>query len=178
MFATHLKRVLFFAFLGALVGGAIFALSPRVYEANVPLLIAVDAGGVRTGTSDDVSAILSTGLLGSTGTLDVDGLTVELVPTGGVDGSNAAAFLASGAVAVGIGGAITRASPDERRVLVATVLVVLATVALPFTPLAGVLGFERLPAVFFLYIAGIVLLYVASAEVVKGIFYRWVERQA
>jgi len=62
MFATHLKRVLLFAFLGALVGGAIFALSPRVYEANVPLLIAVDAGGVRTGTSEDVSAILSTGL--------------------------------------------------------------------------------------------------------------------
>jgi 2-dehydro-3-deoxyphosphogluconate aldolase / (4S)-4-hydroxy-2-oxoglutarate aldolase len=47
---------------------------------------------------------------------------IELVPTGGVDGSNAAAFLAAGAVAVGIGGAITRASSHERRALVATVL--------------------------------------------------------
>ena len=39
---------------------------------------------------------------------------VELIPTGGVDASNAAAFLDAGAVAVGIGGAITRATPDDR----------------------------------------------------------------
>ena len=43
---------------------------------------------------------------------------VELIPTGGVDGKNAAAFLEAGAVAVGIGGAILRATPQERAALV------------------------------------------------------------
>jgi 2-dehydro-3-deoxyphosphogluconate aldolase/(4S)-4-hydroxy-2-oxoglutarate aldolase len=43
---------------------------------------------------------------------------VELVPTGGVDGTNASAFLEAGAAAVGIGGAITRADPEARRALV------------------------------------------------------------
>jgi 2-dehydro-3-deoxyphosphogluconate aldolase / (4S)-4-hydroxy-2-oxoglutarate aldolase len=47
---------------------------------------------------------------------------VELVVTGGVDPSNAAAFLAAGAVAVGIGSALLRASPDERRRLVAEIV--------------------------------------------------------
>lgn len=47
---------------------------------------------------------------------------VELIPTGGVDASNAAAFLEAGAVAVGIGGAVMRATPDERRALVHLVL--------------------------------------------------------
>ena len=43
---------------------------------------------------------------------------VELIPTGGVDGKNAAAFLEAGAVAVGSGGAILRATPQERAALV------------------------------------------------------------
>jgi 2-dehydro-3-deoxyphosphogluconate aldolase/(4S)-4-hydroxy-2-oxoglutarate aldolase len=43
---------------------------------------------------------------------------VALIPTGGVDASNATAFLEAGAAAVGIGSAITRATPDERRALV------------------------------------------------------------
>jgi 2-dehydro-3-deoxyphosphogluconate aldolase / (4S)-4-hydroxy-2-oxoglutarate aldolase len=43
---------------------------------------------------------------------------VPLIPTGGVDASNAAAFLEAGAAAVGIGGAITRANPVARRALV------------------------------------------------------------
>jgi 2-dehydro-3-deoxyphosphogluconate aldolase/(4S)-4-hydroxy-2-oxoglutarate aldolase len=43
---------------------------------------------------------------------------VELVPTGGVDGTNASAFLEAGAAAVGIGGAIMRADPEARRALV------------------------------------------------------------
>lgn len=46
---------------------------------------------------------------------------VELIPTGGIDGSSAPAFLAAGAVAVGIGGAIVNASPDERAAIVAAV---------------------------------------------------------
>jgi 2-dehydro-3-deoxyphosphogluconate aldolase/(4S)-4-hydroxy-2-oxoglutarate aldolase len=43
---------------------------------------------------------------------------IELIPTGGVDATNARAFLDAGAVAVGIGGAIVRADKDERRALV------------------------------------------------------------
>jgi 2-dehydro-3-deoxyphosphogluconate aldolase/(4S)-4-hydroxy-2-oxoglutarate aldolase len=43
---------------------------------------------------------------------------IELIPTGGVDGHNARAFLDAGAVAVGIGGAIVRADPAKRRALV------------------------------------------------------------
>lgn len=46
---------------------------------------------------------------------------VALIPTGGVDGANAAAFLEAGAAAVGIGGSITRATADERRALVRAV---------------------------------------------------------
>lgn len=43
---------------------------------------------------------------------------VELIPTGGVDASNAAAFLEAGAAAVGIGGAVLRATPEERAAIV------------------------------------------------------------
>jgi 2-dehydro-3-deoxyphosphogluconate aldolase/(4S)-4-hydroxy-2-oxoglutarate aldolase len=43
---------------------------------------------------------------------------VELIPTGGIDRSTAGAFLAAGAVAVGIGGAIVNASPAERAAIV------------------------------------------------------------
>lgn len=46
---------------------------------------------------------------------------IELVPTGGVDATNAAAFLDAGAVAVGVGGAIVRADRGERRRIVAAV---------------------------------------------------------
>jgi 2-dehydro-3-deoxyphosphogluconate aldolase/(4S)-4-hydroxy-2-oxoglutarate aldolase len=44
---------------------------------------------------------------------------VEVIPTGGVDVSSAAAFLAAGAVAVGIGSAIVNASASERAALIA-----------------------------------------------------------
>lgn len=44
---------------------------------------------------------------------------IEIVPTGGIDASNAGAFLDAGAAAVGIGSALLRASTVERRDLVA-----------------------------------------------------------
>jgi 2-dehydro-3-deoxyphosphogluconate aldolase/(4S)-4-hydroxy-2-oxoglutarate aldolase len=47
---------------------------------------------------------------------------VELIPTGGIDGSSGPAFLAAGAVAVGIGGAIVNASPAERAAIIAAVM--------------------------------------------------------
>lgn len=46
---------------------------------------------------------------------------IELVPTGGIDASTAGAFLAAGAVAVGIGGGIVNANPDERVAILAAV---------------------------------------------------------
>jgi 2-dehydro-3-deoxyphosphogluconate aldolase/(4S)-4-hydroxy-2-oxoglutarate aldolase len=44
---------------------------------------------------------------------------VELIPTGGIGAAEARAFLAAGAVAVGIGGAIVNATPTERAAIVA-----------------------------------------------------------
>lgn len=46
---------------------------------------------------------------------------VQLIPTGGIDAGSAGAFLVAGAAAVGVGSAITRASPEERRALVESV---------------------------------------------------------
>ena len=43
---------------------------------------------------------------------------VETIVTGGIDATNAAAFLAAGASAVGIGSALGRMTSDERRALV------------------------------------------------------------
>ncbi len=46
---------------------------------------------------------------------------IELIPTGGVDASNARAFLDAGAVAVGVGSALSRSDATTRRALVAAV---------------------------------------------------------
>jgi 2-dehydro-3-deoxyphosphogluconate aldolase/(4S)-4-hydroxy-2-oxoglutarate aldolase len=46
---------------------------------------------------------------------------IETIATGGVDATNARSFLDAGCVAVGVGGALVRATPDERRALVAAV---------------------------------------------------------
>ncbi len=45
---------------------------------------------------------------------------IQIIPSGGVDGTNARAFLDAGAVAVGLSGAIVRATSDERRALIAS----------------------------------------------------------
>jgi len=58
--------------------------------------------------------------------------------------------------------------------LLATVLVMLVTVALPVTPLGAFLGLEPLPAVFWMALLGILLAYVAAAELAKKWFYRQV----
>jgi len=47
---------------------------------------------------------------------------VETIATGGVDVGNARAFLDAGAVAVGIGSALVRASPAQRRAIVASLV--------------------------------------------------------
>jgi len=67
-------------------------------------------------------------------------------------------------------------SMPGKALLVATICVAAATLALPYTPLAEVIGFEALPVYFYAYIVGIMLLYIASAEVVKKLFYAWVDK--
>jgi Mg2+-importing ATPase len=66
-------------------------------------------------------------------------------------------------------------SRPGKYLFITTVLVVIATVALPYTPLAAVFGFKPLPVSFFPLLAAIVVLYVMSAEVAKKLFYRWVK---
>jgi len=46
------------------------------------------------------------------------------------------------------------------------------TLALPYTPLANLLGFTPLPPLYLLIIFGIVALYFLSAEFTKRWFYR------
>jgi Mg2+-importing ATPase len=57
----------------------------------------------------------------------------------------------------------------------ATLLVVLATLILPFTPLGPVLGFSRLPTAFSLLIGIIIMGYIMAAEMAKRVFYRRVK---
>jgi Mg2+-importing ATPase len=54
----------------------------------------------------------------------------------------------------------------------ATLIIIAVTMLLPYTPLAPLFQFARLPLSFILMLGGIVILYVAGAEVVKKFFYR------
>ncbi len=62
-------------------------------------------------------------------------------------------------------------SRPGRWLLLATLLVVGATLMVPFTPLGRVFGFAPLPAFFLLVLGGIVALYVLAAEAAKQAFY-------
>jgi Mg2+-importing ATPase len=53
----------------------------------------------------------------------------------------------------------------------ATLLIVIVTLYLPYTHLAGLFGFSRLPLSFLLLLGLTVILYIGSAEVVKKVFY-------
>ena len=66
-------------------------------------------------------------------------------------------------------------SRPAKYLLMATLLTVVVTVALPFTPLGEVFGFSRVPLSYLLVIAMIVALYIASAELVKIAFYKRVK---
>ncbi|HUJ91036.1 MAG TPA: magnesium-translocating P-type ATPase [Syntrophorhabdales bacterium] len=63
-------------------------------------------------------------------------------------------------------------SRPGRYLLTATILVVTLTIIFPFSPLASLFGFGTLRPVFLLVLGGIMLLYIASAELAKRIFYR------
>jgi P-type Mg2+ transporter len=66
-------------------------------------------------------------------------------------------------------------SRPSRYLFIATLLVVLVTLTLPFTPLGPVLGFSRLPTAFSLLIGIIILAYMVAAEMAKRTFYRKVK---
>ncbi len=63
-------------------------------------------------------------------------------------------------------------SRPGKYLLAATLAIVAVTLALPFSPLAGIFHFEPLPLPFFLLIGAIVLLYVTGAEITKRLFYK------
>ncbi len=67
---------------------------------------------------------------------------------------------------------LSRSRPYPVMVLVAGA-VVMATVAIPYTPIAGLLGFLPLPPLYLAAVLGIVVAYVAAAELTKRAFYRW-----
>jgi Mg2+-importing ATPase len=70
---------------------------------------------------------------------------------------------------------IFRTRPS-RRLVFATLGIVVVAVALPYLPFVGLLGLTPLPASYLALIAGIVILYIAAAEVTKRMFYRRFDR--
>ncbi len=59
--------------------------------------------------------------------------------------------------------------------LTATLLVMVVTLMLPFTPLGEIFGFSQLPMAFPLLIGIIVMVYIMTAEVAKTVFYKRVK---
>ena len=66
-------------------------------------------------------------------------------------------------------------SKPGKYLLMATLLIVVATLILPFTPLGKIFGFNPLGVSFLLLIGMIVLGYIFSAEIAKRVFYRMVK---
>jgi P-type Mg2+ transporter len=63
-------------------------------------------------------------------------------------------------------------SQPSRAMLAVTVIVGLTALALPYSPLAGLMGFEPLPLGYLVAITAIVLFYILLAEMTKRWFYR------
>lgn len=63
-------------------------------------------------------------------------------------------------------------SHPSRAMLTVTILVMLITLALPYSPLSGLMGFTPLPPQYLLVIFCIVIMYFLSAEALKRWFYR------
>ena len=59
--------------------------------------------------------------------------------------------------------------------LLATIVIVGATVILPFTPLGNLFGFTQPPFLVLLLMSIIVVLYIIFGEIVKGLFYKRVK---
>jgi Mg2+-importing ATPase len=67
-------------------------------------------------------------------------------------------------------------SRPSRLMMLATAGVWLVTIALPYLPIAGLLGFIPLPPSYLVVVFGIVIAYFLSAELTKHLFYRVQER--
>jgi Mg2+-importing ATPase len=63
-------------------------------------------------------------------------------------------------------------SRPSRMMIIATILIAILTLYLPYSPLAGLMGFTPLPLIYLVSIIGIVIIYFFSAEFAKKIFYR------
>jgi Mg2+-importing ATPase len=66
-------------------------------------------------------------------------------------------------------------SSPSKYLLAATLLVAVVTLLLPYTPLAGILGFTPLPLLFPFSLGLIIVFYVLAAELTKRIFYKLVK---
>lgn len=66
-------------------------------------------------------------------------------------------------------------SKPGKYLLIATLSIVVITLIIPYTPLAGIFGFSPLPIPFLFFIGFIILLYIFTAEVVKKVFYKRVK---
>lgn len=62
-------------------------------------------------------------------------------------------------------------SRPGKYLFIATLLVVAVTLCLPNSPIAGLLEFQPVPFSFIFMLAGIVILYIVGAELVKKWFY-------
>ena len=63
-------------------------------------------------------------------------------------------------------------SRPGKYLLIATGCVALAAMLIPYTPLAGLLGFTPISPIILLTIAGIACLYILITEIAKRIFYK------
>jgi uncharacterized protein involved in exopolysaccharide biosynthesis/Mrp family chromosome partitioning ATPase len=69
MLKTHLKRVVVFAILGAILGGVIYQASPKVYQGTAEFLIATEPTPTTSALNDtEAAGILSQGASESVGT--------------------------------------------------------------------------------------------------------------
>ncbi|MGZ4980117.1 MAG: magnesium-translocating P-type ATPase [Methylobacter sp.] len=66
-------------------------------------------------------------------------------------------------------------SRPGKYLVAATLTIVAVTVALPYTPIAHLIGFEPLPLHLLGLLGVIVMLYISTAEIAKHIFYRFVK---
>jgi 2-dehydro-3-deoxyphosphogluconate aldolase/(4S)-4-hydroxy-2-oxoglutarate aldolase len=130
----------------AVDAGAAFGVSP-VFDPPV-LAAAIDAGlpfvpGAYTPTEADAAwragatfvKLFPGSSLGPSHVRELRGPLpeIETIVTGGVDAANAIGFLEAGAVAVGIGSAIVRATRDERRTLIQAIRHAVAAFTTPAT---------------------------------------------
>ena len=65
-------------------------------------------------------------------------------------------------------------SMPGRYLFIATLIIVVTTLILPYTPMAEIFGFQPLSMIFLVLLGVIVVLY-SAAEVMKRYFYRWVK---